>query len=415
MLLAFKNLLPRYFSLGNRRIFILGLMVLFWGMYDDIVQYLTPILIMRQGYSITAIGLIIGSSSIAGALFDFFICRVFKNTDFRRIFLAMFAVCLIYPLILWQASGVWLWLLAMAIWGLYYDLLGFGIFDYIGRHTLAQEHSAGFGVVQIFKSVAGVIAPIIIGLLIAENFNWQPFVLMWVFLFVGFIFFIQLFLAHRKYPDIVELKDNKKRNIWAELRLWRKLWIKLLPVLSFTLFVFVIDAFFWTLAPLYGQRSEFHGFGGLFLAAYILPFLIIGWFVGSINKRFGKKRTAFASLLIWSILMSAFFLVFDPWWQLALVFVSALFISLSLPSINGAYADYISEAPIVEGQIQGLEDFAFNIGYVIGPILAGILADVFSISVAFSILGFFGLLLAVILLKFSPRTIVIKVKRTDLL
>jgi len=413
MLLAFKNLLPRYFSFGNRRIFILGLMVLFWGMYDNIVQYLTPILIMRQGYSITVIGLIIGSSSIAGALFDFFICRVFKNTDFRRIFLAMFAVCLFYPLLLWQANSIWLWLLAMAVWGLYYDLLGFGVFDYVGRHTLAEQHSSSFGVVQIFKSIAGVVAPIIIGLLIAENFNWQPFALMWIFLFAGFIFFIQLFFAHRKKQDIVEIKDEPKRNIWVELKIWKKLWVKLLPVLSFTLFIFVIDAFFWTLAPLYGQRTEFYGFGGLFLAAYILPFLIIGWFVGPINKKFGKKRTAFVSMLIWSILMSVFFIVADPWWQLILVFVSALFISLSLPSINGAYADYISEAPIVEGQIQGLEDFAFNIGYVIGPILAGILADIFNISVAFSILGLCGLLLAVILLKVTPTSIVVKVKRSD--
>ena len=107
-------------------------------------------------------------------------------------------------------------------------------------------------------------------------------------------------------------------------------------------------------------------------------------------------------------------MVANPWWQLILVFLSSMFISLASPSIDGAYADYISEAPQVEGQIQGLEDFAFNIGYVVGPILAGILADIFSIPIAFSILGFIGLFLAVVLLRFTPTSIVIKVKKADL-
>jgi MFS family permease len=87
---------------------------------------------------------------------------------------------------------------------------------------------------------------------------------------------------------------------------------------------------------------------------------------------------------------------------------------MALPAINAAYADYISEAPQVEGEIEGLEDFAFNIGYVVGPISAGVLADILGMKGAFSILGAFGAALAFILLVVTPKNIVIRTNKSEL-
>lgn len=87
---------------------------------------------------------------------------------------------------------------------------------------------------------------------------------------------------------------------------------------------------------------------------------------------------------------------------------------MSMPAINAAYADYISEATQVEGEIEGLEDFAFNIGYVLGPISAGVLADTLGMKGAFSILGLLGVILAVILLVVTPKTITIKTRPSEL-
>ena len=108
--------------------------------------------------------------------------------------------------------------------------------------------------------------------------------------------------------------------------------------------------------------------------------------------------------------MSSFFFVTNSLFSIAVIFVASFFISMSLPAINAAYADYISEAPYVEGEIEGLEDFAFNIGYVAGPILAGVLADLVSIKGAFSTLGLFGTGLAAVLLIVTPKSITIRTK-----
>jgi len=51
-----------------------------------------------------------------------------------------------------------------------------------------------------------------------------------------------------------------------------------------------------------------------------------------------------------------------------------------------------------------LKDFFFNIGYIIGPIAAGIIADTVGAMQAFSVLGGPGILFAGILFFIMPET-----------
>jgi MFS family permease len=186
------------------------------------------------------------------------------------------------------------------------------------------------------------------------------------------------------------------------------------PVLLVTFFLAFIESFFWTLAPLYIEEMDAGKLGGLFLSAYILPALFMGWFVGDLTKYFGKKRTA-----LFGILFGSFILVFFNFFSLIIintliVFLAACFISVALPSINAAYADYISEAPQVDEEIEGVEDFSFNFGYVAGPVLAGLLADSVGISLTFSILGVLGVLLSLVVFVIVPKNIIIKLKKKEL-
>lgn len=397
-------------------VFMLSVVIFFWAVFDCIVTYLTPILIESKGFSSSMIGLIIGSSSITGAAFDFILCKTFKKTNYRRIFLLMFALCMIYPLVLWGANSIWIFLIAMAIWGVYYDLYGFGVFNFVSRYVKVEDHSASFGVIQIFRACGSVIAPLIIDFVIVESIDWKSYTTAWIFLSIGLLVFIAMIFGTRKRLQVDNFPDvqPRRKNLFIELHLWKKLEKLLFPVLILTAYLFFIDAFFWTLAPLYAEKSSLAQFGGLFLTAYSLPQLVVGWFITPLTKRFGKKRSAYFSLFVGSIILTTFFLIQNPYLAIIVVFLSSCFLSMALPIINSSYADYICDAPQVEGEIEGLEDMAFNIGYVLGPISAGVLADVFGMQPAFSILGVFGAILAVFLLIKSPKYIIIKVKKSEL-
>lgn len=403
----------RQYGNKHKTLYVLALMVLFWATYDGIVTFIAPLIMTEGGLSGTQMGIIIGTSSISGAFFDFIACRIFKNMFFRRMFLIMFVLCFFYPLLLFQAHTFLIYLIAMTIWGVYYDLKNFGEFDFVARHMTPVEHSSGFGVLQVFTSLGYLLAPILAGLTIGEMIGWKPFLVSWIFLIISLIFFICLLVLTRHSKNEMTSPNMACRriNFFYEVTLWKKIGKTILPVLILTLLLNFIDAFFWTIGPLLAESfKDMRQFSGFFMTAYSLPILFVGWFVGSITAKYGKKKTAFTSLLIGSTLLTTLFLFKHFLPTIGIVFLSSIFISLAWPAINGAYADYIDETKNAEKEIEGLEDFFTNLGYIIGPILAGSLFDLIGSSAAFSTLGLFGAISAVVLLIITPKHIRIKVE-----
>ncbi|MDD3035788.1 MAG: MFS transporter [Candidatus Saccharimonadaceae bacterium] len=381
---------------------------MFWCVFDGLLSYITPIVLTEAGFSETMMGIIIGTSSIAGAVFDFFLCRVFKKASFKRIFLIMFIVCAIYPLILWQAKSFWVFIIAMALWGIYYDLFNFGSLDYLGNNTNKQEHASSSGVLQVFRSLGYLLAPIFAGFVIGEAVGWESFALSWVFLLIAAVFYIGLVRMTKEKKRETECQELVCDNlqIKKEIRLWKKTTSLLKPVLILSVLISTYDAFFWTIGPLFAESFKgMENFQGLFLTAYELPALIVGWFIGKATVKLGKKRTAFAAFGIGSVILAILPLISSPFIAIVTIFFASLFLSMAAPAINGTYADYVEEAPKAEKEIEAVSDFSFNIGYIVGPIAAGVLADNFSNSIAFSILSVFGFIIVIILFKITPRKI----------
>lgn len=396
---------------SERLLYVLSFMLFFFAVFDGVLGYLVPIVVTSSGMSKTEMGFIFGSSSLFGGVFDFFLSKYLRNTHFRRIYLVMFCLCFVYPLILWSAKGLWLFLLAMAVWGLYFDLENFGNFDFVGRGTTEERHASHFGIISVFKALGYLVAPLIAGILIGETIiGWQPYIFAFVMIGISFLFFISLLIVGKRRVNRDENEHIRhKVNILREFFLWKGIGRVLLPVLMLTICFNILDAFFWTIGPLLAESfGNFHPFNGLFMTMYELPPLLVGWFVGRITNRFGKKKTAFSAFLLGSFMLLFLPVLKDPLAILILIFIASLFFGFSLPSINGAYGDYINETTTYEKEIAGLEDFATNVGYIIGPIFAGFLADKVGNIPSFTIFGFFGVIISIILLKTTPKSIIVK-------
>ena len=178
-------------------------MILFFMLFDGIITYLIPLVISEQGFSKTLVGIIIGSAAISGAFFDFAIYKIFKNAFYRRLFIIMFAVCFVYIFLVWSANSFLLYLLAMIIWGFYYDLKNFGTLDFVSRYSPKKELSSNFGILQIFQSIGYLLAPLITGFVVIDIVGWKPFVLATVFLSISVFFsrvvLVLIFDAREKY------------------------------------------------------------------------------------------------------------------------------------------------------------------------------------------------------------------------
>jgi MFS family permease len=384
-------------------------MIFFWALFDGIVSFITPLVINNAGLSQTKLGIIIGSSSVFGALFDLLLSKVFTKVHYRRIYLLMLLSCFLYPLILWEAKTIWMYLAAMAIWGLYYDLQNWGGFDAIGRLSTESERSRNFSRLYQFRALGYLIAPILIGLIIGQSIGWKPYVLMMFFIVIACLFYISSAQRTAKKTISKHEASLKQFGFIREIRLWQKVGKVIWPVLMFTMFMYVTDAFFWTLGPLFGEKfGNLHLGSGIFITMYTLPPLLSGWMVSKLTKIFGKKFTAYSSLSLGFLLLALFPLFGVGYGLLILAFLASSFISIAWPSINSAYVDYLRESPAVQKEIEALADSFTNVGYIFGPFFAGLLADIFDIQKAFAVLGGVGCIMMIILFYFTPKKITIK-------
>src|SRR3989344_5862170 len=214
--------------------------IFFWGMFDTIVSYISPIVLNSKGYSIFAIGCFFGTSSIWGA-------------------------------------------------GLYYDLYSFGIFEFVGHTIEKGANVSSFGLISIIRSLSMTITPIILGFILIDKFNFQTMWLMYICIIIAGLVLVAHSMHYRpKVAGESELRTPKRRiSLLEELNLWFKVEKSIYPVLILITFLNIIDAFFWTLGPLISANLKpIHPLGGLFLTAYIIPSLFIGPLAATISKRF---------------------------------------------------------------------------------------------------------------------------------
>lgn len=388
-------------------VYLVALMAFFWTVFDLILSYIAPILITQRGYTNSQMGMIIAFSSISGATLDFFLARFLHSTNYLKTFFLVLLISFIFPFVLWYSNHIFIYLLAMAIWGLYYDLYTFASFDFVSRNAIDHnQHARDFGIIELFRSLGGLVAPIITTILIADLIIFGH--LMWplLFLVIAFGFYTLLLSNSPLHHFHATDRHHKSVSILTEVFRWNVLGRKLLPVLLFMISIYIFDATFWTVGPLFSESFPlFKHFSGYLMVFYSLPSMLTAWKVESLTRRFGKKRTAYISFLLANIFLIPIGFVSSPYIVLFLVFLSATATSITWPSIEAAFADYTSEAGKLHTEVEGITDITSNIGYIIGPIFAGVFSEKISISWSFGALGVVNVLIILFLLSITPKHI----------
>ncbi len=389
---------------GNPLFHYFCMMLLFFMLFDGIVTYVVPLLVLEQGYSKTLVGIIFSSAAISGAFFSFFLYKIFKNAYYRLLFTCMLLTCLIYCFVIWSATAFILFVIGMIMWGFFYSLLNFGTLDFFSRFIPEEEMSAKFGVLEAFRALGCLVAPLVAGFLVVEKVvEWEPFVTALVFLSISAFFFLLLLREAGGVKQLIPtVESNSKKPFSEEIRSWKRVGVGLFPLLFLISIASLHDAFFITLGPIVAERLIFEPFDGLFLTAYFTPLLLIGAFIGRITKVFGEKNTAVIGLFIGSVILATISFINNPFIIILIVFTSTCFTSMATPIANSMSAHSIQAAPDSKKEVLELKDFFFNIGYIIGPIAAGTIADTVGAMNTFSVLGVLGMLFAIILFFMMP-------------
>lgn len=403
-----RSHIPRYKA--DSPLFSVGIMIFFFVIFDGVLMYLAPIIITGAGISESLMGLIIGSSSIAGMFFDFVLCRIIKESHYRRMFLFMLVLAALYPLFLFGGTTITIYLIAMAVWGFYYDFYNMGTLDFVERTADPKEHVSNFGVLRAFEGLGYLLAPFAGSvLLLLLHPGPRMLAVLAVPLIISFLFYIIIVL--RPVGERDEYNGVVRKDVLTfltEMHLWKKLGAVLLPILALTLTINMVDSAIWTFGPIFSEHvGATNGFsGGVFMTAYALPPLLVGWIVGVIARRLGMKRTAQGAIAVGSLLLMSVGMVTSPILLIALIFVASFSLAIGWPSINAIYTEHIRRTPVYRKEIETLQDLFTNVGDTSGPIVGGYMAQYLGFTHTFVALGVVGVIIALFLFMVTPPHVV---------
>ena len=384
------------------KVLTLGMILFLILLADATLSFWVPNFIQDSLQSSFLMGLVISFSSVVGFGADLIFPQILRGFTVKRLILLGILSSFLFSAILLGATAapyLVIFLLAMAVWGIYYELLGFGEQQFVADSTPLRLHSAAWGVMSIFRSLAYFLGPIIGGLLLARG-DRTPAYFAILFTFLGLVF---LMLAREKHKRPIEI-DVHEVNLIRELAHWKVLFSHVWPIVIMSIFMGLVDATFWTTGAVWSHTlSERSWWGGMFLPLYTLPSLFVGFVVAKWQVFEGKKRLAEKFLFFSGIFLAMLGLTDAIFFQLLFVFVSSTLLAVSFPLTDGVYSDIVARMGRERRHLIGLSRSTISIAYIIGPAWAGFIASTIGERLTFSAVGITVVVVSAVLLLTTPK------------
>jgi MFS family permease len=389
----------------NSRILYYCVTILFFYIADSIMSYTTPSYLRDNLTSTTLMGVVFATSSIVGFVTDFLLGVLFSGKRHRFFLKWAIVLAIGFPLgyLLFPANII-TFIIGLALWGIYYELLNFANSQFVVENDKFHNPEVIWSIIFFFRAISITFGPILASTLINISYS-ASFIVAIVCLIISATLLV--FNPTQRSQENFEIKKIERLTIFKEFQIWsifsKRIWLLLL----FMFCVVLIDSAIWSIGVLLSEQlfDTNGGIPGLLLVLYGMPLFFMGFFVKKVASPFGKKRAAFITALVAAILLTLVGFTNEYYIIAILIFLFACFFAVSIPEIKGVFADLDNRVHKSRTSLIGLESSMFSIGYVIGPILSGLLADKFGIQLSFSILGMLLITVTLLCIVFVPRKI----------
>jgi MFS family permease len=365
----------------------LGLFFIFFS--DAILSYFVPGFIQEALGGAAIMGLVVAFSSIVGLLADLLLPQLLKGLTVRKMIFWAVMASLAFSLILifttWWKLVVFM-LLAMAVWGIYYEFLGFASCQFVADKVSLRCRSGAWAMMGTFKNLAYFLGPLIATRIALVGGDVSLLLLAFGLTVVGLVVFL---LLNRQKTVSAEVKVNwHEVNLLKEFGHWWVLLEHVWPVVIMSLLMGMIDATFWTTGAVFTEvLAKESWWGGLFLSLYTLPSLFMGIVIMKWGVYKGKKKLAEKFLLFSGVALLGMAVSGTTMWLLAMVLVSSILMAVAWPLVDAVYSDIVARMGRERKHMIGLSNSTISLAYIIGPVLAGLVADSVGERMTFAVMG----------------------------
>ena len=350
-------------------------------------------------------GLVFSFSSVVGFVTDLIFPQLLRKFKARRLILLAIAANLIFSgILLWTTTWSWLvlFLLAIAVWGVYYELLWFGSAQFVSDNVPTESRSGVWGVLSVFKSLAYFIGPIVGSWLAISRGNMTTVVVAAAMVCVGYVVWVLTSKKEKMHEQ--EIEPVEKFDIGEEVGYWKVLFVHVWPVLLISLTMGLIDATYWTTGAVLSDIMARDGLlGGLFLPAYMLPPIFMGVILAKWGVYKGKKKIAEIFLLFAGVFLALLGMKESLWSMLLLSFLTGVALSIAWPMVDAVYSDILARMGTERKHMVGLSSSTTSLAYIIGPITAGFISSRVGERMTFVVMGVLTVIVAIVLLFVTPR------------
>lgn len=377
------------------------------------MSYYYPIALEEATGSNLSAGLIIGLCNIAALACDFLFPEIFKKKTWKFLFLAAIIIQIGFPLFtnLAVASGfVSLFIVAGLFWNIYYEFMAFARQNYIVTNEKKEDYSRDWGIISIIVSITSIIGPILGSSLLDQPIQNR-------FAFFGIlqaiILIVSLILVSlspkREQTEKLKTRIHKKISVFKDMKLWEILGAKVFPIIILGIMISFINGSVMTFGGLMGvELFGGEGLDWIIIFTFAVPSILASLLLTRFPIRKFKKLMSQLLIIMagFTLCMMPFFRVY-PWMIIVGFFLCSLFISIAWIFNEAVYSDLSERAGEQKLYINGMERINDSIGYLLGPIIIGLLADKTDYYIAFSFVGFICMIAGILLMMTTPRKILI--------
>lgn len=380
-----------------------SLIIFFVRFGDAMMAYFSPVFISSHVNSPLLMGIILASSSVMGFFCDIVFGEWFRSWGYDTYLFWGIVGAIVYPLCyLLLPPSLVMFLLAVIVWGTYYECILFSNFHFVNHFLRHEQHALGWGVLYGFIAAAYMIAPFVSSSLLSMGERLPLYVVV-ATVSMGLV---GLSVFRKVYGKTVAHDHVPRKHIWRQIELWRLLFGKVWPVLLVICVLTVLDSVFWSSGAVLSEHMKDHGYpGGVLFVAYLFPALFMGALTAKLGVRYGKKRIAFWAATLAGVMFMIAGAVGHFSYMLALIALGSIFVAVAIPEMNATVEDYIARLGPSANSMIGLENAITSIAFVIGPLLAGLTATFAGHQFSFSVIGFLLFVVSLVALQVTPRKI----------
>lgn len=403
----------------KHRLAVFGAFLFFVFFADSMMAYTVPVYVAARVNNTFVMGLVISTSSMAGLLVDFLIPKISHKRNYYFFIKWMLYLAVLFPLVfLLLPEHYFSYILAMAIWGIYFEFIGFSQFSFINEMVAVNDHIKAWSVLEVFKSLGIIVGPFLASYLLDISVRQTFFVVVAGWAIAWLMSIILRKRVNKKQPILqldtdgkvaaeLQLQKNDKRDFSEQMKIWLVLLGRIWPVFIFYFFFILTETSLLIVGPLQAEfLKDIHWIGGALLSIYFLPHVFMPLLAPMLSQPWGKKRAAFILAGSGAAILACAGLLFGAsLWFILLLFVAALLLSIVYAEINAVFEDYVDRVDDYANDMIALRNVAGSVAYILGPIVAGWLASIIGFG---QTIGVFAAVLSVVsfvLLIVTPRKI----------